>query len=178
MLQTNHKYTQELGFPYFEFKIRLITPNFFSETTYWSAIWSANHYTTESTVSWRHRKTFTGLQSCLTGSSLFLLIRRIQYEIGRTRMPTPSCHFWFFSGGVPYPKIHQASLFPNALEERGGVCPVWVVESCTVRSVRSGWQTDKQTRLKTWLSRILRVVMIELRVSHCSRHKKAWWTRI
>ena len=78
-----------VSFPYFQFKVRLIRLDFFKKqktkkilavfelTTYWSAVRSANHYTKVSTVSEKHRKTFTILQSCLTGSSLILLNRRI-----------------------------------------------------------------------------------------------------
>ena len=57
-------------------------------TTYWFLVRSHNHYTTEPTVSGRHRKTFSNLQSCLTNSSrilLILLIQLIQYKIGKTR---------------------------------------------------------------------------------------------
>ena len=50
---------------------------------------------TEPTVSLRHRKAFSNLQLCMTDSSwihLILLIKLIQYKIGKTRL------FWLFDG--------------------------------------------------------------------------------
>ena len=52
----------------------------FKPTTLWSSVRSYKHYTKETTMSGRHRKAFSRLQSCLTDSSwikLILLIKRI-----------------------------------------------------------------------------------------------------
>ena len=46
---------------------------------------SANHYTTETTVSGRHRKSVSSLRSCLTGSHWIHLIQQILCKIGKTR---------------------------------------------------------------------------------------------
>ena len=71
----------------FVFKIRLIMLGFSFQKnkscciwiiTYWLPVRILNHYTTEPTVSGRHRKTFSSLQSCLTESSWIHLILLIQ----------------------------------------------------------------------------------------------------
>ena len=69
-------YERQMSFSYFEFKIRLIRPRLsfqkppkihvFERTTYWFSVRSHNHYIKEPTVSGRHRKAFSNLQSCLT----------------------------------------------------------------------------------------------------------------
>ena len=58
-------------------------------TTYWFSARSHSHYTKKPTVSGRHRKTFSNLQSCMTGSSWnqpILLIQLNQYKIGKTQV--------------------------------------------------------------------------------------------
>ena len=60
----------------------------------WSPVRLANHYTKVSTLSERHRKAFSSLQSCLTDSSwinLIHLIQLIQYKVGNTRIRIVAC---------------------------------------------------------------------------------------
>ena len=82
----------QLGFSYFEFKIRLIRlglsfqkQNFLYSNSQPSAFQAGViTITPKNTVSGRHRRAFSNLQSCLTDSSwihLFLLIQLIYYKI-------------------------------------------------------------------------------------------------
>ena len=57
--------------------------------TYWFSVRSHNHYAKESTVSGRHRKAFSNIQSWFTDSSLIhliSLIKLIEYKIRKARM--------------------------------------------------------------------------------------------
>ena len=58
----------------------------FEPLSYWSSVRSHSHYSKLSAVGRRHRKAFSSLQSCLTGSSWIGLIWRIQHKIGKSRM--------------------------------------------------------------------------------------------
>ena len=81
--------------------------NVFEFPTYWFSVRSHNHYTIESTVSVRHRKAFSNLQSCLTGSiwiCLILLIKLIKYKIGK------KCLFSF--GGRSYMSFICHCFYP------------------------------------------------------------------
>ena len=70
--------TQEkLGFSYFEFKTRLIRVDFSLQNTK-IPVFELTTDSKEPTVSRRHRKAFSNLQTCLTASSWIHLILRIQ----------------------------------------------------------------------------------------------------
>ena len=91
-----------LGFSYFEFKIKLIRLDLsfqkqkfpvFEFITDLILVRSHTHCIKEPTVSGRHRKALSNLQSYLTDSSwihLILLIKLIQYKTGKT-------HWWLLA---------------------------------------------------------------------------------
>ena len=70
----SNKLPSQLGFSYFEFKIRLIRLGFSFQKQKFLYLTNLmilihNHYTKEPTVSERQRKAFSSLHSCLTDSS-------------------------------------------------------------------------------------------------------------